>query len=122
MVEVDTLDSFFEAFNSKDIDAILEFFHDDCVIYGPRGSDARGKKFSGKYEFEKAFSERNKVLPEYHYGDVRHWVVGDMAFSEWTLKGTLTNGENIEVRGTDHLEFKDGKVLVKDAWWKMIEK
>ena len=122
MVGVDTLKSFLEAFNSKAFDAILEFFHEDCVMYGPRGSDPRGRKFLGKDELVKAFNERNKVLPEYQYGDDRHWVIGNMGFSEWTLRGTLASGEKIEVRGTDHLEFKDGRVLVKDSWWKIVEK
>ena len=116
MVTVETLKEFLEAFNSKDFDAILEFFHDDCVMYGPKGSDHRGAKFEGKPSLIDAFNERVKVLPEYHYGDDRHWVIGNHGFSEWTLRGTMSDGKKIMVRGTDHLEFKDDKVLVKDSW------
>ena len=45
-----------------------------------------------------------------------------MAFSEWTLTGTTPSGERIEVRGTDHWEFWDGKVVRKDSYWKIVEK
>lgn len=44
-----------------------------------------------------------------------------MAFSEWTLTGTTPSGERVEVRGTDHLEFRDGKIIRKDSYWKMVE-
>jgi hypothetical protein len=57
-----------------------------------------------------------------HYGDDRHWVCGDMGFSEWTLTGTTPSGEYLEVQGTDHLEFRDGKIIRKNSFWKIIEK
>jgi hypothetical protein len=45
-----------------------------------------------------------------------------MGFSEWTLTGTSALGERVEVRGTDHLEFRDGKIIRKDSFWKIVEK
>jgi hypothetical protein len=45
-----------------------------------------------------------------------------MGFSEWTLTGTTPAGVRIEVRGTDHYEFRSGKVVKKDAFWKIVEK
>jgi len=55
------------------------------------------------------------------HGDDRHWVSGNMGFSEWTLTGTTPSGARVEVRGTDHLEFRDGKIIRKDSYWKIIE-
>ena len=45
-----------------------------------------------------------------------------MGVSEWTLTGTTTSGVRREVRGTDHYEFRAGKVVRKDAYWKIVEK
>lgn len=64
-------------------------------------------------------ASRFKGLPDVHYGDDRHWVCGNMGFSEWTLTGTTPLGECVEVRGTDHLEFRDGKIIRKDSYWKI---
>ena len=59
--------------------------------------------------------------PDVHYGDGRHWVWGNMGFSEWTLTGTTTSGVRIEVRGCEHYEFRDVKVVRKDSYWKIVE-
>jgi hypothetical protein len=45
-----------------------------------------------------------------------------MGFSEWTLTGTTPEGERLEVRGTDHLEFGEGKIIKKNSFWKIVEK
>ena len=31
-------------------------------------------------------------------------------------------GVRVEARGTDHYEFRDGKVIKKDSYWKIVEK
>ncbi len=33
-----------------------------------------------------------------------------------------TDGERLEVRGTDHLEFREGKIIKKNSFWKIVEK
>jgi ketosteroid isomerase-like protein len=45
-----------------------------------------------------------------------------MVFSEWLLTGTRPDGVPVRVRGCDHYEFRDGKVVRKDAYWKIVEK
>ena len=41
--------------------------------------------------------------------------------SEWTLTGMMADGVRIRVRGCDHWEFRDGKVIRKDSYWKIVE-
>lgn len=48
-------------------------------------------------------------------------MCGDFAASEWTLTGTSVSGKKIKVRGVDLLEFADGKITRKDAFWKIVE-
>jgi len=43
-----------------------------------------------------------------------------MGVSEWLVTGTLGSGETLAVRGCDHYEFRDGKVVRKDSYWKIV--
>ena len=63
-VSVATLKAIANAFNAHDLDAIMEFFADDCSLDMPRGPDPWGK----------------------------HW------------------------------EFRDGKVIRKDSYWKIVDR
>lgn len=38
-VTVETLKAFLDAFNRHDLDDIMSFFADDCVLYMPRGPE-----------------------------------------------------------------------------------
>lgn len=116
-----TLKSFLEAFNRHDLDAIMEYFADDCVLYLPRGSSPRGARFEGKAEVRRGLATRFEGLPDVHYGDDRHWVCGDLGVSEWTVTGTAPAGRRVEARGVDLLEFRQGKIVRKDSFWKIVE-
>ena len=120
-VSVETLKQFLEAFNRHDLDAIMEFFAEDCTMDTPRGPYPWGQRFTGKAQVREGCAGRFKGLPDVHYGDDRHWVCGNMGFSEWTLTGTTPLGERVDVRGTDHLEFRDGKIIRKNSFWKIVE-
>ena len=50
-----------------------------------------------------------------------HWVSGNVGVSEWLLTGTTPEGVRVQVRGCDHWEFRDGKVIRKDSYWKIVE-
>jgi ketosteroid isomerase-like protein len=120
LVTRELLKDFLEAFNRHDLDAIMEYFAEDCVFYMPRGSTARGARYSGKAEVRAGLATRFAGIPDVHYGDDQHWVCGDFGVSEWTLRGTSVAGEKIEVRGVDLLEFAGGKITRKDSFWKII--
>ena len=116
-----TLKSILDAFNRHDLDAIMEYFADDCVLYLPRGSSPRGARFEGKAEVRRGLATRFAGLPDVHYGDDRHWAYGDFGVSEWTITGTTPSGQRIEARGVDLLEFRQGKIVRKDSFWKIVE-
>ncbi len=122
MVTVETMKQFLEAFNRHDLDSIMEFFSEDCSMDLPRGSNPWGTRFIGKTQIREGCASRFKGLPDVHYGEDRHWVCGNMGFSEWTITGTNLSGERVEVRGTDHLEFRESKIIRKDSYWKILEK
>ena len=111
-----------DAFNRHDLDAIMDFFAEDCTLEMPRGPDPWGRRLQGKAQVREGLASRFAGIPDVHYADDLHWAFGDeFGVSEWTLTGTTTAGAPIVVRGCDHLTFRDGKVVRKDSYWKIVE-
>ena len=119
----ETLKQILEAFNRHDLDAIMEFFADDCSFDFPRGPEPWGQRFVGKAQVREALASRFKGIPDVHYGEDSHWISadGNSSVSEWTLTGTTTAGVSLNVRGCDLWEFRDGKVTRKNSFWKIVE-
>ena len=117
----DLLKTFLDAFNRHDLDAIMRFFADYCVLYMPRGPQPWGTRYTGRQAVREGLAGRFAGVPDVHYGDDRHFVSGDIGVSQWTLTGTLGDGKRLEVRGLDVLDFRDGRVVRKDSYWKIVE-
>jgi ketosteroid isomerase-like protein len=83
-VSVETLKAIASAFNTHDLDTIMEFFADECSLDMPRGPEPWGQRFVGK--------------------------------------AAVREGRRVRVRGCDQWEFRDGKVVRKDSYWKIVEK
>jgi ketosteroid isomerase-like protein len=107
------------AFDRHDVDGILRHFADDAVFEGPRGPDRWGQRFVGKDAIRAAFAGRFSGIPDIRYREDEHFVDGDRGASEWTLSGTSTAGQRIEVRGCDLWTFRDGQIVKKDSFWKI---
>jgi ketosteroid isomerase-like protein len=119
-VTVATLQEIMGAFNSHDVDAVMAFFADDATMEMPRGADPWGARFIGKAAVREGIAARFAGLPDVRYAEDRHFVCGDRGVSEWLLTGTTTAGERIAVRGCDLWEFRDGLVVRKDSYWKIV--
>ena len=120
-VTVATMEEVLDAFNRHDLDAIMAYFAEDATLEMPRGPDPWGRRFVGKAAVREGLAARFAGIPDVHYAEDRHWVCGDRGASEWLLTGTTTAGERIAVRGCDLWEFRDGLVVRKDSYWKIVE-
>jgi ketosteroid isomerase-like protein len=118
-----TLRELCDAFNAHDLDRIMALFADDCVLEMPRGDKPWGSRFEGKARVRQALAGRFEGLPDVHYGDDEHFVdaARHTSMSKWTLTGTTREGERKEARGCDFYTFRDGKVIRKDSYWKIVE-
>jgi ketosteroid isomerase-like protein len=116
----ETLEAIADAFNRHDLDAIMSFFAEDAVFESPKGPDAWGRRFVGREQVREGLAARFAGIPDVHYGDGVHWVSGDRGVSEWTLTGTTTDGEQLRLRGCDLWTFRDGQVVKKDSYWKIV--
>src|ERR1700756_2303095 len=86
-MSVAALTQLLEAFNAHDIDAVMSFFADDCVLEMPRGPDPWGRRLNGREQVREGLMSRFAGIPDVHYGDDRHWVAGERGCSEWLLTG-----------------------------------
>jgi steroid delta-isomerase-like uncharacterized protein len=109
-----------DAFNRHDLDAIMAEFSDECVFESPRGTDPCGRRFVGKEQVRQGLAARFEGIPDVHYGDDEHFASGNRGASEWTLTGTTTDNDRIEVRGCDLWTFDtENKITRKDSYWKI---
>lgn len=117
-ITAQTLSDFAEAWNRHDLDALMGFMHDDCVFHAAAGPDLQGRTFSGRAEVSEGFKAAWTNFPDAAWLDGDHFVVGDRGISECTFSGTKANGSRTEARMVDVFTFKDGKILVKNAFRK----
>lgn len=120
-VSIETLEAIMKAFNAHDVDAIMEFFADDCSFDTSRGPEPWGRRLVGKAAIRDGMAALFARTPDVHYDADRHWVHGNLAVSEWLVTGTTTDGATVRVRGCDHWEFRDQKIVRKDAYWKIVD-
>jgi ketosteroid isomerase-like protein len=107
-------------FDGHDLDAIMRFFDGDAVFEGPRGPHPWGQRFVGANQIRAAFEGRFEGIPDVRYRQDQHFVDGDRGASEWRLSGTTLDGRLLDVNGCDLWTFRDGKVVKKDSFWKIV--
>jgi len=117
-ITAQTLAAFAEAWNRHDLEALMGFMHDECVFHAVAGPDVLGRTFSGRTEVAAGFTAAWTNFPDAAWLDGDHFVVGERGVSESTFKGTKVDGSRIEARMVDVFTFKDGKILVKNAYRK----
>lgn len=110
------------AFNAHDLDQVMSFFSDDCVLDTPRGDHPWGTRYEGPAAVREGLAQRFSGIPDVHYGDDEHWACGDHAVSRWLLTGTTTDGQHVCVRGCDLFDLaEDGRIRRKDSYWKIVQ-
>ncbi len=112
------LQSFADAFNAHDINAIMSTMTDDCVFQASAGPNVEGETFQGQAEVRKAFENVFKIFPDARWSNPSHLIIGDRGISEWTFSGTKSDGTRVEVTGCDLFTFKNGKIAVKNSFRK----
>jgi ketosteroid isomerase-like protein len=113
-----TLELFGEGWNHHDVDFLMTFMHDDCVFETTAGPEVCGKRYVGRENVREAFARVFKIFPDAHFGRARHFVAGDRGCSEWIFTGTGGDGKRLEVAGCDLFTFRDGKIAVKNSFFK----
>ena len=114
------VDALCDAFNRHALDEVMDHFADDAVFINAKGKDGTGQRFEGKEEIRKIFAALFDAMPDIQWVGT-NTVCGDRAISEWRRTATAPSGEKQDWLGCDLYTFRDGKVVVKDAFFKIIE-
>lgn len=117
-VAEDFLQSFADAFNAHDINAIMSHMTDDCVFQASAGPDFDGESHTGQEQVRNAFENVFTTFPDAHWGNPRHFISGDRGVTEWIFTGTKLDGAKVEVTGCDLFTFKNGKIAIKNSYRK----
>ena len=117
-VTAEMLQSFADAWNRHDVDALMSFMTDDCVFDASAGPDVCGTRYTGRDAVQAGFAEVWATFPDARWDNVRHFVVGNRGVSEWTFTGTRADGTRTEVHGCDVFTFRGGKIALKDSYRK----
>ena len=109
------------AFNSRDVDRIMEFFAEDCTFLMARGPEPVGRRVHGKAAVRKVLADRFKVIADMRWDHVEQIVTGSRAITVWMVTGRSRDGEMLNYRGCDIYEFRGDKIVNKDTYWKIVE-
>jgi ketosteroid isomerase-like protein len=108
------------AFNSRDVDRIMSFFAEDATFYMASGPEPVGRAVRGKAAIRKVLAERFKVIPDMHWARLQEHAYGNRAVTVWTVTGKAADGTELNFQGCDLYEFRDGLIINKDTYWKIV--
>ena len=113
------LREFGKAFNKGDVDGILACVTDDFewrLAEGPDRPD--GRIVRGKEAVRAALQERDREIAEMRFSETEVTITQDKVFGSFRATGKTRDGREVDRRGLDIYEIRDGKIALKDSYWK----
>ncbi|MEW5991066.1 MAG: nuclear transport factor 2 family protein [Chloroflexota bacterium] len=113
---------YLHAWSTSNVDQIAAMTHPEGVYEASFGPHPYGNRFTGPAEVKAgleamhAASTNRSSTHEYHHT----YLYGDLAFARWTSEFVDRDGNAGSVEGADFFEFKDGLVLKKLAYRKVV--
>ena len=121
MVTLELMRQISAAFNSRDVERIVECFAEDGVFCLARGPESVGRTLKGKAAIRKALADRFKQIPDMRWENEDYILAGDRAISIWTVRGKGADGEDLNYQGCDIYRFQGDKIIHKNTFWKIVE-
>ena len=122
MVTIERMRQISAAFNSRDVDRIVECFAEDGVFCLSRGPEPVGRTLRGKAVIRQVLADRFKQIPDMRWENEEYVLAGNRAVSIWTVKGNGGDGEALNYQGCDIYTFgADDKIVHKNTFWKIVE-
>ena len=113
------LDSFADAYNRHDVDAIMAHMTDDCLFVSFFGPDVCGEKFEGRDKVRQRVAAGLADFPDARWDIIGHFVSGNRGVSERIFRGTKRGtAEHSERQGLDVFTFRGGKIQIKNTYQK----
>jgi len=108
------------AFARHDIDAIVNFFAEDGEFVNAIGSKPFGTRYVGHSEIRGFFEQLFEQVVDVQWEKLDARTSGEKAYTEWHRKATLKDGKKQDWLGADIYTFKNGKILKKDTYIKVV--
>ena len=105
------IDSYNEAWNRQDLDAIASMHHDDIVFH----NWTAGERVEGAAAVREHIGRIFVNWPSLQFTGRTLRVGDDFVVSEWTARATK-DGESLEWEGIDVFPIADGKIARKDVY------
>jgi len=122
MVTMERMREISAAFNSRDVDRIVDCFTEDGVFCLSRGPESVGRTLKGKAVIRKALADRFKQIPDMRWENEEYILAEDRAISIWTVRGKGVDGEELNYQGCDIYRFdRDGQIIHKNTFWKIVQ-
>ena len=113
------MEEILESFNSHDVDRIVANFDENGEFLMAAGPEPYGERFVGRKAIGEALRQRFSAVPDIRWVDAQTRISDDKAVTEWRVQGTTANGR-LNCLGCDHWEFRNGKALKKDTYYKQV--
>lgn len=123
-VNNELLDKISISFNNNDVEGIVSHFHEDGSFVNAVGPAATGDIYKGKESIREFFTNLfasmsslswNIILPNMISGD------GQYAVTKWNRVGVDKEGNKTEWLGCDLYQFRDGLIVKKDTYIKVVK-
>src|SRR5207302_7028387 len=105
MVTVELMRAISAAFNSRDVERIVDCFAEDATFCLARGPEPVGRTLKGKAAIRKALADRFQQIPDMRWEGQEYILAGDRAVSLWTVRGRGSDGEELNYQGCDIYRF-----------------
>lgn len=124
MVTIERMRAISAAFNSRDVDRIVDCFAEDGVFCLARGPESVGRTLRGKAAIRKALADRFKQIPDMRWENEEYILApeANRAISVWTVRGEGSDGEDLNYQGCDIYAFDaQDKIAHKNTFWKIVQ-
>lgn len=114
---VGTIERFNEAFNRRDVNAIMAATTDDCVFESTYPAPD-GVRHVGQQAVREVWEGLFSSSPDVTFEAEDMFAADDRCTVRWLMRYTAEDGEARHLRGVDVFRVRDGKVAEKLAYVK----
>ncbi|MGA1801603.1 nuclear transport factor 2 family protein [Rhizobium sp. HT1-10] len=113
-----TLHRFLDAWNARDVEALMGCMAANCSFHGSSGHDAEGSRHVGREAVQRAYAALFEAFPQTSWTERQHVVSGETGLSAWRFSGLTAAGHVVEVDGCDIFTFDGPLIALKDSYRK----
>ncbi len=116
------LTAFSKALFKRDVDAVYRTVTADFVWRLPIGSNAPvAREIASPEQLAAYFDERERMYAGVRFHDVVYHHAPDATFMTFRVTATRKDGgAAVDALGMERYLFRDGRIALKDAYWKRI--